>query len=89
MGTKFIGNRKNKTLHAVGFLDGRCHIDQIREENKIEFDSLEEALKYPKEGESIFHKCGVCFLKMEKARNKFGLYLENQEKNFLKGDVVI
>ena len=64
MATKFIGNIKNKTLHILAYTDGRCHINQIREEQKIEFETLEEAMKYPNEESPIFHECGVCFRKM-------------------------
>lgn len=68
MSAKFVGNIGTKTLHAIGFTDGRCRIDQIRTERKIEFDTLEEALRYP-EGESpIFHECGVCFPKIRKLK---------------------
>lgn len=67
MSAKFIGNTGTKKLHVAKYTDGRCHIDQIRAEQRIEFDTLEEAMKYP-EGESpIFHECGVCFRKMRKA----------------------
>ena len=64
MSAKFVGNTGTKTLHVVKYADGRCRIDKMRAERKVEFDTLEEARKYP-EGESpIFHECGVCFRKM-------------------------
>ena len=70
MSGKFIGNIGTKTLHVVKYKDGRCRIDQIRAERKIEFDTLEEALRYPEGGSPIFHECGVCFPKMRKGEGK-------------------
>jgi len=67
MRPKFIGNIGTKTLHAVDFADGRCRIEQIRAERKIEFFTLEEALSYPEGSSPIFHECGICFPKMRKA----------------------
>lgn len=68
MSAKFVGNTGTKKLHVLAYIDGRCHINQIRTEQRVEFDTLEEAVKYP-EGESpIFHECGVCFPKMRKAK---------------------
>ena len=64
MSAKFIGNTGTKTLHALGYTDGRCRIGQIRIERKVEFETLEEALSYPDKENPIFHKCGVCFPKM-------------------------
>ena len=64
MDVKFVGNIGTKALHIIEYADGRCRIDKIRAERKVEFETLEEAMKYP-EGESpIFHECGVCFHKM-------------------------
>ena len=68
MAAKFVGNIGTKALHIIEYTDGRCKIDKIRAERKIEFDTLEEAMRYP-EGESpIFHECGVCFHKMRDAK---------------------
>lgn len=69
MSVKFIGNTGTKTLHAVEFSDGRCKISQIRKEQKKEFATLEDALSYPDRSNPIFHKCGICFPKMEKQQN--------------------
>lgn len=70
MSIKFIGNIGTKTLHAVGYTDGRCRIDQIRAERRIEFQTLEDALNYPNRENPIFHKCGICFPKMTKAEKR-------------------
>ena len=70
MAAKFVGNTGTKALHVVAYADGRCRIDKIRAERKVEFDTLEEAMRYP-EGESpIFHECGVCFPKMRDAQKR-------------------
>lgn len=66
MSAKFLGNTHTKKLHVLAYTDGRCHIDQIRLEQKVEFDDLEDALKYPGGETPIFHECGVCFPKMRK-----------------------
>lgn len=68
MEPKFIGNIGTKTLHVREYVDGRCRINQIRAERKVEFDTLEEALRYPEGGSPIFHECGVCFRKMRDAQ---------------------
>lgn len=69
MVAKYIGNIGKNKLHIVEFVDGRCHIDQIRPEQKIAFDSLEEAMSYPDGKGPIFHECGVCFKKMKEVNN--------------------
>lgn len=68
MNARFVGNIGTKTLHALGYADGRCRINQIRAERKVEFATLEEALSYPKGQSPIFHECGVCFPKMRSAQ---------------------
>lgn len=70
MGVKFVGNTGTKTLHALGFTDGRCRIGQIRAERKVEFATLEDAMNFPEGGSPIFHECGVCFPKMKEALKK-------------------
>lgn len=68
MEAKFVGNTNTKTLHILAYADGRCHIDSIRTEQKEEFETLEEAMEYPKGEKPIFHECGICFRKMRKAK---------------------
>ena len=68
MGAKFVGNIGKKRLHVLAYADGRFHINQIRSEQRVEFDTLEEAQQYPKGESPIFHECGICFPKMRKAR---------------------
>ena len=62
----FVGNTGTKKLHVSAYADGRCHLNQIRAEQKAECRTLEEALSYPDREHPIFHKCGVCFPKMRK-----------------------
>lgn len=69
MSAKYIGNIKTKRLHIPEFSDGRCHLADIRLEQKVEFNSLEEALNYPDKDHAIFFKCGVCFPNMERQKN--------------------
>ena len=64
MAIEFLGNTGTKTLHALRYTDGRCHIDKIRTEQKVEFETLEEAMRYPEGEAPIFHECGNCFKKM-------------------------
>lgn len=65
MKPQFLGNLGTKTLHALGYTDGRCHLGQIRIEQQKEFFTLEEAMNYPDKENPVFHKCGVCFPKMK------------------------
>lgn len=42
----FVLNTNSRTVHDQESKDGRCRLSQIREENRFEFESLEEALAY-------------------------------------------
>ena len=68
MAYHYIGNRHTKKLHVQEYADGRCKLDSMREEYRIDFDSLEDAMTYPKGKPPIFHECGICFLKMRKGK---------------------
>lgn len=60
MAVHFIGNRGTKKLHSVDYRDGRCKLDQIKEENKITFVTLEEGLNYPDPQTAILTECSFC-----------------------------
>ncbi|MEE0742359.1 MAG: hypothetical protein U0M21_08785 [Emergencia sp.] len=70
MKPEYIGNIRTKCLHAVNFIDGRCKIDMIREEYKVAFSTMDEALAYPERGKPIFHQCGFCFKNMERRKKE-------------------
>lgn len=70
MPSKFLGNTGTKKLHALGYTDGRCKIEIMREENKRAFDTYEQAMRYPEGQTPIFHECGICFPKMRQENQK-------------------
>lgn len=42
----YVLNSNSRTVHDLDSLDGRCRLSQIQEENRFEFETLEEALEY-------------------------------------------
>lgn len=68
MGEKFIGNLGTKRVHSATYADGRCKLDKIKEENRIEFESLEAGLNYPSAERRILAPCGICIPKYNKFR---------------------
>ena len=59
----FVGNRSSKRLHIQELADGRCKMNLMREEYRIDFDNLDQALSYPEGKPPIFHRCAFCFSK--------------------------
>lgn len=43
----YLLNTNSKRIHLSNSSDGRCRISLMRDENKVYFDKLEEALTYP------------------------------------------
>ena len=42
----YVLNSSSRTVHDIDSKDGRCRLSSIDEENRFEFESLEEALSY-------------------------------------------
>lgn len=42
----YVLNSNSRTVHDQDSADGRCRLAMIQEENRFEFDTLEEALNY-------------------------------------------
>jgi len=42
----YVLNSNSRTVHDLDSLDGRCRLSQLKEENRFEFETLEEALEY-------------------------------------------
>lgn len=57
---KFLLNTNSKKIHMTNSTDGRCRIKQMREEYKVYFSSLEEALCYPSKEKPLAKKCSFC-----------------------------
>lgn len=60
---EFVGNVGNRKLHSIRFSDGRCKLKNIKPENKVEFDTLEDGLHYPSAERSILIPCAICIPK--------------------------
>ena len=64
MGTKkYLLNVNSKKIHLSASSDGRCKIAEMREEYKVYFDSLQEAIDYPTNKNALAKKCTFCFKK--------------------------
>ena len=57
---KYLLNTNSKKIHLSDSTDGRCRIKQMREEYKVYFASLEEALTYPSKEMPLAKKCSFC-----------------------------
>ena len=42
----YVLNSNSRTVHDLDSTDGRCRLSLIQEENRFEFETLEEALNY-------------------------------------------
>ena len=42
----YVLNSNSRTVHDLKSADGRCRLAKIKEENRFEFETLEEALDY-------------------------------------------
>lgn len=67
---EFVGNIGTKRLHSVRFADGRCKLNSIKPENKVEFDTLEEGFHYPSPERKILIPCAICIPKYEQSISK-------------------
>lgn len=56
----YLLNTNSKKIHLSNSTDGRCKIKEMREEYKIYFDTLDEALKYPTKENSLAKICMIC-----------------------------
>lgn len=66
---KYYGNLGTGRLHITKYASKRCEVK--KQENKIEFDSYEEAKSYPiKEEPKFKDNCAICFPRMRKAEQK-------------------
>lgn len=59
---RYLLNINSGKIHDCSKRDGRCKINQIREENKKYFETLEEAMEYPDKESRIGRKCTFCLL---------------------------
>lgn len=57
---KYLLNTNSKKIHLSESQDGRCKIKEMREEYKIYFDALQEAMEYPSKKNSLAKKCAIC-----------------------------
>lgn len=67
---EFIGNIGTHKLHSVRFADGRCKLDSMKPENKVEFDTLEEGLNFPNTDRKALFPCAICIPKYEQSISK-------------------
>ena len=54
---KYLLNTNSKKVHLSASTDGRCRIKTLREEYKIYFSTLEEALNYPTPANPLAKRC--------------------------------
>ena len=57
---KYLLNTNSKKIHLTASTDGRCKIKEMREEYKVYFDTLLEALEYPNSKNTLAKKCSFC-----------------------------
>ena len=65
MSKKILLNTNSKKIHMANSQDGRCKIQSMREEYKIYFDTLDEALEYPSAKKPLAKKCSFCLEKID------------------------
>ena len=58
---KYLLNINARTVHFASSKDGRCKIENIREENKIMFNNLKDAVNYLPQGKKPTKLCSFCF----------------------------
>ena len=63
MQNRFLLNTHSGTVHDTKNCDGRCKIKLMRDEFKMYFDNLDEALSYLKTEKPTTKKCSFCFKK--------------------------
>ena len=57
---EYIVNTNSKKIHLARSSDRRCKIHYMRDEYKVYFSSLEEALCYPSKEKPLARKCVFC-----------------------------
>lgn len=57
---RYVLNLGNRKLHDCRKADGRCKLKLINESNKMEFDSIEEAISYMPKGNHTIKFCTFC-----------------------------
>ena len=57
---KYLLNINSKRIHLSDSSDGRCKISEMREEYKVYFDTLQEAMNYPNKKNTLAKKCIFC-----------------------------
>lgn len=60
---EFLLNINSKKIHMSSSKDGRCRLQGMREEYKVYFGTLEEALTYPSAEKPLAKKCSFCMKK--------------------------
>ena len=56
----FLLNINSKKIHLAASTDKRCKIHSMREEYKVYFPTLDEALCYPTKEKPLAKKCSFC-----------------------------
>lgn len=56
----YLVNTNSKKIHLANSTDGRCKIESMRDEYKVYFDTLEEAMAYPSKERPLAKKCSFC-----------------------------
>ena len=57
---KYLMNINSKKIHLSASTDGRCKIKEMREEYKVYFDTLQDAIDYPNKKNTLAKKCMFC-----------------------------
>lgn len=61
MEKRILLNTNSKKIHFAISQDQRCKINSMRDEYKVYFDTLDEALAYPNKEKPLAKKCSFCF----------------------------
>ena len=62
MKNTYILNTNSKRIHMANSTDGRCKIAKMRQEYKVYFDTLEEAMAYPTPEKPLAKPCAFCII---------------------------
>lgn len=65
----YLLNTNSKRIHLSDSTDGRCRLGLMRDEYKVYFDTLEEALTYPSSEKPLGEPCTFC-LKTAQSRKQ-------------------
>lgn len=61
MSKRYLLNTNSKRIHDLNNQKANCRISQMREEYKMYFDTLDEALEHPSKENPLGRKCSWCF----------------------------